>query len=178
MMARILLVDDDPRVIQALQRIFRHQQLESYSATSAKEALGVLEKQSIDVVISDEAMPGMSGTELLAIVREKYPHTIRMLLTGHASLETATRAINEGHIARFLTKPCNPHELALTIQQALEQRRLLLENTRLMKALKSQSELLEHLETEHPGITDLERDDSGAIVIDEEGLGMSGSDAA
>lgn len=178
MMARILLVDDDPRVTQALQRIFHHQHLDTFSATSAKEALGILEKQPIDVVISDESMPGMGGTEFLTIVRERYPHTIRMLLTGHASLDTATRAINEGHIARFLTKPCNPHELAITVRQALEQRQLLLENTRLMKALKSKSELLERLETEHPGITDLELDDSGAIVIDEEDFDAGESDVA
>jgi two-component system probable response regulator PhcQ len=73
----------------------------------------------VDVVISDEKMPGMSGSEFLSLVRQEYPDTIRIILTGYGSLESAIRAINEGEIYRLFTKPCNVIDLAITIRLAL-----------------------------------------------------------
>jgi len=118
----ILLVDDEPNVTHALIKTLRVEAYETLSATSAEEALQILAREPIDVVVADEQMPGMSGSQLLAAVCRDYPDTVRIILTGQASLEAAVRAINEGEIFRFLEKPCDGQELADTIHQALQQR--------------------------------------------------------
>ena len=165
MRANVLLVDDEPRIAKAIQRTLRREEFDIYTAGSARAALDILATTPIDVVVSDEKMPGMSGTEFLAVVHREYPHTVRIVLTGHASLDTAIKAINEGSIFRFMTKPCNPSELAITIRQALQQKQLLEGSQRMLSVLKNQSNMLERLEEEHPGITAIDRDESGAIVI-------------
>jgi two-component system probable response regulator PhcQ len=104
---RVLFVDDEPHVTESLKRALRKEPYEVLSANSADEALEVLARQPVDVVISDEKMPGMQGSEFLAVVCKQYPETIRIIMTGHGSIEAAIRAINEGEIYRFLTKPCN-----------------------------------------------------------------------
>ncbi len=167
--AHVLIVDDEVRVTKAIQRTLHRESFEIHTATSARAALEILSERPIDVVVSDEMMPGMSGTDFLAVVQKQYPETIRIVLTGHASLDTAIKAINEGRIFRFMTKPCNPSELAITIRQALQQKRLLQGSRRMLTVLKNQANVLEKLEEDHPGITAIERDDTGAIVIDDEG---------
>ena len=119
---KVLFVDDEPKVTRAIKHTLRKENYEILSAVSAQEALGILERESVDVVVSDEQMPGMSGSELLARVCREYPDTVRIILTGQASLEAAVRAINEGEIYRFLEKPCDAEELATAIRQALQQR--------------------------------------------------------
>ena len=123
MMPKILLVDDEPKVTQALTKTLRNEDYEILSAHSAEEALQALAREPIDVVVTDEQMPGMSGSELLARVCRDYPDTVRIILTGHGSLETAVRAINEGEIYRFLEKPCDAEQVDRVIRQALQQRR-------------------------------------------------------
>jgi DNA-binding NtrC family response regulator len=113
--ASILLVDDEPHVTDALSRHFTKRQFLIRKATSAAEAYRILEHHRVDVVVSDERMPGESGTEFLANVRSRYPNTIRIILSGQASLEAAVRAINEGEVYRFFLKPCNPTDLVFTI---------------------------------------------------------------
>ncbi|MCK4546248.1 MAG: response regulator [Candidatus Eisenbacteria sp.] len=165
---RVLLVDDESHVTEGLKRALRREPYEILTTGSAREALAVLAREKVDVVVSDERMPVMSGSEFLAEVYRIYPETIRIVLTGQASLEAAVSAINEGRIYRFLMKPCNEVELAITIRQALEHKDLMEENERLLKTVKRQSILLEDLEREHPGIASLKRSSTGAIVIDEE----------
>lgn len=126
MAAKILFVDDEVNVLTALSRALHQEQFQIFGATSATEALEILEKNHIDVVVSDEVMPGMSGTEFLSIVRGRYPEIIRIILTGHASIESSIRAINEGEIYRFLLKPCSPSLIALTIRYALFQKGIVL----------------------------------------------------
>ena len=135
----ILVVDDHKVIRDMLKNSLSRESYTVHSADSAKEALKILSQKPIDVVISDEVMPGMTGTQFLAVVRKDYPDTIRIILTGHASLESAMRAINEGEIYRFLTKPCNLVDLSVTIRQALEQKYLENENIRFAKIVKQQS---------------------------------------
>ena len=127
----------------------------------------LLARQEIDVVVSDEQMPGMSGSEFLAIVRKKHPQTVRMILTGQACLEAAIRAINEGEVYRFFTKPCNDADLCVSIRQALQQKRLAAQSRRLLREFQRQTSVLEDLEDENPGITRLETDSSGAILVED-----------
>ncbi len=164
----ILIVDDEPSIRELLTDALSREPYDVLCAGSAEEALGIIDKKPVDVVLSDEKMPGMSGSEFLAIVRQQYPDTIRMILTGHASLEAAIRAINEGEIYRFFTKPCKMVDLTVTIRQALQHKDLMAENQRLLSIVKQQSLSLEALERQHPGITKIKRDASGAVIIDEE----------
>jgi two-component system, probable response regulator PhcQ len=166
-MATILLVDDEANVTDALKRTFRREPYEFLTATSGAAALELLGRIPIQVVISDEQMPGMSGSEFLSAVRKQYPHTIRMILSGQASLEAAVRAINEGEVYRFFLKPCNPTDLLFTVQQALAQRRLEAQSRRLLREYQRQASTLARLEHERPGILLLDTDEEGAVVVDE-----------
>lgn len=164
---RVLLVDDEPNVTEALRRSLRNEPYSVVSAASAREGLAILRAESIDVVVSDEQMPGMLGSELLAIVCREHPETIRIMLTGNATLQTAVAAINEGQIFRFLMKPCNGAELAVTIRQALQHKALLQQSCRLLNTVRRQSALLNRLEDEHPGISKVTRDEDGIVVMED-----------
>ena len=163
----ILIVDDEPTVTAVLRDAFSREPYRILSAGSAEDALPILDREEMDVVISDEKMPGMSGTEFLAVVRKKYPDSIRMILTGHASLESAVRAINEGEIYRFFTKPCNVLDIALTVRQALQKRELRRENQHLLSLQQQHSAMIEKLERKYPGITKVSRDSKGEVLIDD-----------
>lgn len=115
---RVLLVDDDEAAL-ALAAALADAPYEVLTARSAAEALKVLEREDVQVVVSDEWMPGMRGVELLAQVAKEYPYIVRILLTGDPQLDAAVRAINEGEIFRFLTKPCSPATLDSVIREAL-----------------------------------------------------------
>lgn len=169
MASTVLVVDDVPSVLNLLNNALTAHSYNVLTAPSAEAALEILHHHPVDVVISDERMPGMCGSEFLAIVSNKYPDTVRIILTGHASLDAAIRAINEAGIYRFLTKPCNMADLALTIRQALEKKNLENENRRLTDIVRRQDAELATLERRHPGITQVKRDAGGAIIIDEDG---------
>jgi len=165
--ATILLVDDEPNVTDALKRALRREPYEFLTAISGPDAQQILERQHVDVVISDEQMPGMSGSEFLSKVRKQFPHTIRMILSGHASLEAAVRAINEGEVYRFFLKPCNPTDLIFTVQQALTHKRLEEQSRRLLREYQKQAAMLAKLNHNGPDLLRLDTDAQGAVIIDE-----------
>ena len=105
----------------------------------------------MDVVISDEVMPEMAGSDFLSIVRKKYPDTIRMILTGHASIDSAIKAINEGEVYRIFTKPCNVVDLIISIKQGLKQKELERENRQLLRLIKQKTTSREVLKPETSG---------------------------
>ena len=164
---KILFVDDEPNVTNALKHTLRKERYDILTANSVKVALEILSRNAVDVVIADEKMPGMPGSEMLALVRRKYPDTVRIILTVEASLDVAIRAINEGEIYRFLIKPCNGPELAVTIRKALEHRKLMVSSRKLLKNASQQTALLQQLEEKQPGITKIEKNSDGFIVIEE-----------
>jgi two-component system probable response regulator PhcQ len=166
--ANILLVDDESHVTDALSRHFPRDRYEVLRAGSAAEAYEILDKRRVDVVISDERMPGEAGSEFLAKVRRRHPATIRMILSGQASLAAAVRAINEGEVYRFFLKPCNPVDLLFTIQRALDHRRLAEHSRALLADYRRQAALLTAVERMQPGLLKLEVDESGAILVDAE----------
>jgi two-component system probable response regulator PhcQ len=163
---KILLVDDSPNVLKALTRTFRLEGYELFSALSAKEALEILKKENIDLLISDENMPEISGTELLKLVRIQYPMIIRIMLTGLDDFEVIKNAINKGEIYRFFNKPWNDFELLITVRYALKQKALAEENQQLKWKLKTQEEYLKQLELEYPGISEKKMSEDGSIIID------------
>jgi two-component system, probable response regulator PhcQ len=163
----ILIVDDEPAVTMGLRRSLRNEPYEIESRNSAKDALRLLGKKRVDVVISDEQMPGMSGSEFLSIVCRDYPDTIRIILTGHTNMDAIVKSINEGEIYRFLMKPCGRDELRITIRQALEQRQLRLLGRKALHTLQHQASMLKALEAQCPGVTSVERDETGVIILDD-----------
>jgi DNA-binding NtrC family response regulator len=117
------------------------------------------------VIVSDERMIGMQGSEFLAQVRSVYPTTIRIMLTGHATLEAAMKAVNEGEIYRFFSKPWNDHDLKFAIRSAIEKFDLEAENRRLLATIQQQSLEIKVLEKRYPGISRVEKDDRGVFVL-------------
>lgn len=116
---RVLLVDDEIRVVEALQRSLHDAPFDVGVATSGEDALRELGQRPIDVIISDEQMPDLLGTDLLATVRERSPRTMRVMLTGDVRLESAVRAINVAGVFRYLRKPCDAEDLRRCIDDAL-----------------------------------------------------------
>jgi response regulator RpfG family c-di-GMP phosphodiesterase len=124
MSERVLLVDDEPQVLEGIQRSL-HKRVDMQTATTGSEGLRLIaEEGPFALVISDMRMPGMSGTQFLAKVREQNPDVVRMILSGQADLRATIDAVNEGHIYRFLSKPCAGDQLLLAIEDGLKQHRL------------------------------------------------------
>lgn len=116
---KLLLVDDEERILRSLAMLFRaHYDLRT--TTDAHEALRIVEQEQIHVIVSDQKMPIMRGADLLRQVKEKSPHTMRLLLTGYSELDAVVDSVNEGEIFRFLNKPWDAQELRTTVAQAME----------------------------------------------------------
>jgi putative nucleotidyltransferase with HDIG domain len=117
-MMRILFVDDEPRILEALQRMLRPQrhEWEMAFAPGGEAAIAMLEAQTFDVVVSDMRMPGMDGAALLEAVRERYPAMLRLILSGYTEMEASFRAVPVAH--QFLLKPCDPDALRIAIHRA------------------------------------------------------------
>lgn len=164
----VLLLDDEPNVTAGLKRALHSEPWKILTAATTGGAFDILSREAVDVVVSDERMPGMSGSQFLSEVRKKYPHTIRMILSGQADLEAAVRAINEGEVYRFLLKPCNPADLRITIRQALEHKQLVELSRKLLREYEKKQTLLDELERANPGITLVTTDEHGAICMDDE----------
>jgi two-component system NtrC family sensor kinase len=140
---RILCVDDEVNVLRAIERIFLDDEYEILKATSGAEGLEILKNVSpIQLVIADYRMPEMSGVDFLREVRQFWPETVRIVLSGYADTATIVAAINEGHIYKFVPKPWNSDELKVTIENALERYYLNRKNRELTVELKEKNEEL------------------------------------
>lgn len=174
--AHIMIVDDEESIRSALRRILRRDYRLSF-APSAGEALQLLRTERPDVIISDHLMPEMTGLEFLKRCRLLYPTVGRVVLTGQAEMSMVISAINEGSVFRFLTKPWDEDELKLTVhlavEHAREQRAIArgegdrVTGERQVAEVTQPDQELHQLEEAHPGLTQVQRDDGGAIVIDE-----------
>ncbi len=164
--AVVLLVDDEPNVLTGLARALHGEAFAILTATSAMEALATLARESIDVIVADQDMPGMKGTELLQKVAATYPDTMRFMLTGRPSLDVAIHAINEGAIRGFFTKPTHGAELAAALRQAIAYKSLLTEAWRLLQLYRRQEMALASLEQTYPGIAEVKVDQHGSIELE------------
>ena len=132
----VLCVDDEPNILTALKRLFRRDGHLILSANSGAQALELLTQHRVDVIITDQRMPGMTGVEMLRAVKELYPDTIRIVLSGYTELQSVTDAINEGAVYRFLTKPWDDDQLRANIEEAFRHKGLADENRRLGQQLQ------------------------------------------
>ncbi len=120
-MHKVLFVDDEAFILNAARRLFSLHDIEILTAQSAKEALEIFKKQKISLLVTDQRMPEMLGTELIEQVRKLYPDTVRIILSGYTDLTSLLEAINNGKIFRFIVKPWNDEELLQHVNEALEQ---------------------------------------------------------
>ncbi len=141
---KILIIDDEPNVLKAFKRLFRKEKetITVFTTESPEEVFELVANDEFAVVVSDQRMPTMQGTEVLEKVRKLSPETIRITLTGYADKEAAIGAINQGAVYRFLTKPWNDEELKQEIQNGIAQYSLVSENKRLSKLTQDQNEEL------------------------------------
>ncbi|HPQ69748.1 MAG TPA: response regulator [bacterium] len=130
--ATLLVVDDEENARTILRRVF-NEDYNVLAVSSGAEALKMLEQQEVDVVVSDQRMPGMSGVELLTHIFERYPDVVRILTTAHEDLAAAIDAINQGHVHRYLTKPWDIDQLRAVIGDEISRKRLVAANKRLQE---------------------------------------------
>jgi two-component system, probable response regulator PhcQ len=163
----VLIVDDDCNLLDSLRRLLRREPYRLLTCHSCEDALRVFNAARVDLVISDQDMPGMLGTSFLKCIHERYPDTVRFMLTGKATLHSAMDAINAGGISRFFLKPCNPINLAVAIREGLQQHELMAAAYRLLQKNRRQSEIISKLESQFPDISKVERDADGAIRLED-----------
>ncbi|OGQ34346.1 MAG: hypothetical protein A3F16_01180 [Deltaproteobacteria bacterium RIFCSPHIGHO2_12_FULL_43_9] len=147
----ILVVDDEDNVVKSLERTLRGVG-RVIGTTSPFEALELLKKEPVQVIIADQRMPRMNGIEFLTKVYEKYPDIVRIILTGYTDIADLIDAINSARIYRYLTKPWENKELQLIVEQALERYDLQTQNKSLISRLKDQNKKLAQKEKELLGV--------------------------
>lgn len=162
----ILIVDDEVSIVNSLARSLREDGYHILTALSGEKALLKLKNYEVDLVISDQRMPGMSGLELLKRVQLDYPETLTVMLTAYGDIETAVEAINEAGVYKFILKPWDDVDLRVTIKRALELRQLIRQKRALQHEVRRQEAILRELERRYPGITDVTRDENGGVVIE------------
>jgi len=147
---KVLVVDDEPQVGKALRRLLEMEKLESVCADSGESALEILKSatQPFSLIISDQKMPGMEGTQFLEHSKTLHPETIRFLITGYSQMETIINAVNKGAVQRYISKPWNNDELLVAIRSGIEQYERFLENKALITLAKKQNATLYELNCE------------------------------
>jgi len=139
----VLFVDDESYVLNSLRRTLRVEPYQSFFSESGQEALSVLEKKSIHVIVTDWGMPEMDGLTLLKLVQQTYPDIIRLILSAHGDSNSILNAINEGNVYQYIVKPWDNKELKVILRQAIEVFNLQQEKRDLLKKLEEHNRLLE-----------------------------------
>jgi len=169
----VIVVDDESYVLNALKRLLHD---ENYTVSTTNKPTDVLElvKQTpVSLIISDYEMPEMTGIDLLKAVKAISPETIRIILTGKADMQATVRAINEGEVFRFITKPWDDDDLRITVRHALMQYDLWADNRQLVRTVQAQQHAMEEMEQQYPGITqgpDTKRGNRDVYTINEQEL--------
>jgi diguanylate cyclase (GGDEF)-like protein/PAS domain S-box-containing protein len=135
----LLLVDDEPGIHSALARLFRGDGYRILRAANGQEAMALLEQEEVGVIISDNRMPGMSGVALLSQVRERWPDTVRMILSGYTEVGAITDSVNQGAVYKFLSKPWDDKVLRESVTDAFRLYGVFQENRRLSRELRRTS---------------------------------------
>lgn len=137
----VLVIDDESQVVRAIGRILKKEGIRFVSAGSAEEGLSRMEEQQepFSLIISDQRMPGMTGSRFFEKVKKQSPDTVRFLLTGYSDMDALLDAVNRGAIHRYIKKPWNTEQLVSFIIEGLQQYEVTLENKRLLKQTKTQN---------------------------------------
>jgi len=169
--ARILVVDDERWIRVNLKRIMEAEDHTVLMADSGEAALKILEQQAVDLVLSDHRMPRMTGLELLEAVKDKYPNTLRVMLTGFADLQLALDAINRVEIHRLLLKPYSRDQIVATVQELVELKAAGVDIAPVdLNHARIRKTTMDSLQKQHPGIDQVNRDRQGRIVLSDDEL--------
>ncbi|MBL7690350.1 MAG: response regulator [Flavipsychrobacter sp.] len=140
----ILYVDDEMNNLISFKAVFRIK-YNVLTAISGEEAIKLLKNNTVDIIITDQRMPNMTGVEFLESILDEYPDPIRILLTGYADMNAVIDAVNKGKIFHYLTKPWNEEELDMTITRAYDVYRSRMEEKEMTQKLSLSNEQLEFL---------------------------------
>ena len=168
----LLLVDDEENILAALKRLLRRDGYRILTANGCAEALALLAENEVDVIVSDQRMPNMTGVEFLRRARTIHPDTVRIVLSGYTELQSITDAINEGAIYKFLTKPWDDELLRANIEEAFRQKEMADDNRRLAEEVRRTNRELAHANTQLQALLDdkqqqLQRDEATLDVAQE-----------
>jgi response regulator RpfG family c-di-GMP phosphodiesterase len=141
----LLFVDDERNILSSLKRLFRPKGYHILLAESGAEGLAILEREAVDVIVSDMRMPEMDGAAFLQQAAQRWPHIARLLLTGYADLQSTVAAVNQGRIYAYINKPWDDADLIFKVDSALERKRLEEERARLLELTRSQNDELQAL---------------------------------
>ncbi len=162
----VLVLDDEIKVTDSLRRSLKGEPYQLYTANSARDALELIYKQEVHVILCDEKMPEVSGTAFLKYLRKTYPSIVSVMLTGNANLGTAMEAINGCNVFRFLRKPSQSTEIAVTLRDALRHYEDTHSGGGLGELVRMQAAYIRNLEDDFPGISDVTVSDGGRILLD------------
>ena len=159
----VVVLDDEENIRESVKRLFFRESFAVTSTGDSQEAIGIIEKHPIKVILSDQRMPQITGVEFLKQVREKFPDVVRILITGHADIQAAEDAINYGGVYRFINKPWNSEELKATVKQAIEHHDLVVQNRELFEATKAKNEELEVLNRRLKGMYETQKEFTSTV---------------
>ncbi len=139
----VLFLDDEVNVLNSIKRLFADEEYGVAVANSAQEAMDIIAREKIKVVLSDQRMPDVPGVEFLHRIKNQYPDIVRILFTAYTDLNAAEQAINISEVSRFINKPWNPNELKAAVVGAMCHYDLVIENSKLMEDMKLKNQELE-----------------------------------
>ena len=152
----LLVVDDEPDLVQSVKDLLRFE-YKVLGATRASEGLRIMSAENVQIVMSDQRMPEMTGVEFLSTLKQTHPDTVRLLFTAYADLTAVIDAINEGNVYRYISKPWEPGELRTVLRQALEYQTLQAERKQLIDEVRQKNVQLEAANAELRQANDLKR---------------------
>ena len=159
----LLLVDDEENILTSLRRLLRRENYQILVANGGEQGLEILAQHPVDVILSDQRMPNMTGVEFLRRVKASYPETVRMVLSGYTELQSITDAINEGAIYKFLTKPWDDDQLRAHIAEAFRHKELADDNVRLHEQVQRTND---ELATTNERLRDLLAERNRQLALD------------
>jgi DNA-binding NtrC family response regulator len=160
----ILVVDDEEFSIENIQRVLSDENYNVITVSNGQKGLDILKKHQVSMVISEYKIPLMNGLEFLEKVRIIYPDILTIMMTDHADIELAIKAINESGVYKFLLKPWDDIDFKNTIKKTLESLQVIKKRDGLIRKVKTHEATLKDLEKRYPGITKVERDEDGCIL--------------
>lgn len=177
--ATVLFVDDEPKVLSGIALALTQAPYLMITAASGPEALKLLGQEMVDIVVADEQMPGIRGSDLLAAIAVTHPDIVRIMLTGHATVKAAIRAINDGKIFRFLEKPCPPRELQAVLAEAANTRAVARAGADILRIFQQQASLM-HSSTVAPcnGHRRLNSEQSPGQALPQQRMGLTALELA
>ncbi len=167
----VLVLDDDRELLFSIRQLFDLEPYEIFTTTHPFEALGVLSREPVKVVISDQRMPMVSGANFLKEVKDNFPDIIRILFTGHADTHSAEDAVNKGQVFAFFSKPCEPDTFIAAVRRGIAAYDAAVETRRVLEGVRTQKPAMARaLNDAKASLERLKRREAGAITPEQERL--------